>query len=134
MESPLATSTPAAGPSPGFDAQVRVSASAAELPIGDLVTITVTVTNTGRVAFGSMRYQLLGEWEPYLGMTTGAVVEHELDVAPGHGDTATFALEAAQAGVATLQANVTVKTREEPPSIKPLLSEDLVEIAVIGGF
>jgi len=51
-------------------------------------------------------------------------------VVPGQSDTATFVLEATQAGTARLQANVTMKTREDPPSVEPASSEH-VEVSVI---
>jgi hypothetical protein len=136
-EMPAATGAPALVPTteaasiPAFGAQAGIAASAAELQVGEPVTATVTVTNTGQVTFGSLRYQLMGEWKSYLRMKTDAVVEHELDVAPGQSDVAAFVLEAVQAGIARLQANVTVKTWEEPPSIKPVSSQDFIEITVI---
>ena len=116
---------------PAFGAQASIVASAAELQAGEPVTVTVVVTNAGQVTFGSLRYQLLGGWESYLRMKTNAVVEHELDVAPGRSDAAIFVLEAVQAGTAHLQANVTVKTREEPPSVEPVSSQGFVEITVV---
>ena len=130
-EVPVPTSTPAGLPAPPFSAQVSISPSATELRVGESVTITATVINTGEVTFGNLRYQLIGEWAPYLRMTTSEVVEHESDLVPGQSDMATFVLEAVQAGTARLQANVTVKTRGAPPSVKPVPSEDIVEIAVI---
>ncbi|MBU0704133.1 MAG: zinc ribbon domain-containing protein [Chloroflexi bacterium] len=117
-------------PTLSFDAQVGLSASATELRLGEPVTITVTITNTGGVPFGSLRYQLMG-WEPYLAVTTDAVVEHELDLVPNQSDTVIFVLEAVQVGAARLQANVTVKTREDPPAIKPVSSEQIVEVSVV---
>jgi hypothetical protein len=116
---------------PAFGAQAGIAASAAELQVGEPVTVTITVTNTGQVTCGSLRYQLMGEWESYLRVKTDAVVEHELDVVPGQSDAATFLLEGVQAGTANLRANVTVKTREEPPSVEPVSSEGFVEITVV---
>ena len=130
-ETPPAEAPTEIPPTPAFAAQVVIIASGTELRVGDLLTITVAVTNTGQVTFGNLRYQLLGEWEPYLRVTTDAAVEHELDVIPGQSDTATFVLEALQPGTARLQANVTVKTQEDPPSVKPVSSEQVVEISVI---
>jgi hypothetical protein len=136
-EMPAATGAPALVPTteaasiPAFGAQAGIAASTAELQVGEPVTVTVAVTNTGQVTFGSLRYQLLGGWESYLRMQTDAVVEHELDIVPGQSDVAAFVLEAVQAGIARLQANVTVKTWEEPPSVKPVSSEDFIEISVI---
>jgi len=115
-------------PTLSFDAQVGLSPSATELRPGEQVTITVTITNSGGVPFGSLRYQLMGG-EPYLAVTT-AVVEHELDLAPGQSDTAIFVLEAAQVGAASLQANVTVKTREDQAVMKSVSSEP-VGISII---
>jgi hypothetical protein len=128
---PTATSTTEEIPPSAFDAQVAIIPPVTELRGGDLLTVTVTVVNTGQVTFGNLRYQLLGEWEPALRLVTDPVVEHELDVAVAGSDTATFVLEAMQSGTARLQANVTVKTREEPPAVKPISSEQVVEVSVI---
>lgn len=128
-----ATEPPTAMPVPTstFDAQVGIAASAAELQTGDLLTITVTVTNIGQVTFGNLHYQLMGEWAPFLGTRTGTMVGHEVDVPSGGSDTATFVLEAVQAGTAQIHANVTMTTREEQPSVKPVSSEHIVEVSVI---
>lgn len=128
---PTATSTLEAPLAPAFDAQVVIVASAAELQVGDILTITVTITNTGQVTFGNLRYQLLGEWEPFLGAPTGAVLGHEVDVPPGGSNTATFILEATQIGTAQLYADVTVDTREDTPSTKPISPEYIVEVSII---
>jgi len=128
--SPTVTPTLEGGPVLGFDAQVGLSATVAELRAGEQVTITVTVTNAGQVTFGSLRYQLLGEWKPVLTPIADAVVEHEMDVGPTHSDAAIFVLQAAQTGIARLQANVTVKTREETPAVKSVSSVEWVEIVV----
>jgi hypothetical protein len=130
-EAPAATPTAEAPSTPVFNAQVSISPSANELRVGDMLTITVTVVNSGEVTFGNLRYQLLGEWQPYLRVTTSEVVEHESDVVPGQSDAATFVLEATQPGIARPQANVTVKTREDPPAIKPVPSGQTVEISVV---
>jgi len=128
-----AATTPTAEPPaiPAFGAQVSISPSVTELRVNEPLTVTVTVVNSGEVTFGNLRYQLLGEWQPYLRVTTSEVVEHESDVVPGQSDAATFVLEAMQPGTARLQANVTVKTREDPPAVKPVLSGQTVEISVI---
>lgn len=130
-EVPTATPITETVTTSAFDAQIGISPSATELRVGELLTVTVTVINSGQVTFGDLRYQLLGELEPYLRVTTDAVVEHALEVAPDQSDVATFVLEAAQPGAARLQVNVTVKTREDPPSVKPVPSEYVVEISVI---
>ncbi len=140
VESPTAEATPtepAATPSPeptqtpAFDAQVVIAVSAVELQPGSVLTVTVTITNTGQVTFGNLRYQLLGEWEPFLGAPTGAAVSHEVDVPPGGSDTATFLLEAMQPGAARLYADVTVDTREDPSSTRPISSQYVVEVSVV---
>lgn len=130
-ESSAATPTGEEPALPAFDAQVNIFPSATELRVGDSLTVTITVANSGEVTFGNLRYQLVGEWQPYLRVTTSAVVEHESDVVPGQSDVATFVLEATQPGTARPQANVTVKTQEDPPALKPLLSEQIVEISII---
>jgi hypothetical protein len=136
---PTEPSTPVDEPTPAptpemattFDAQITIAASATEVRIGDPLTITVTVTNTGQITFGGLRYQLLGTWEPFLGAPSSAVTNHPVDVPSTASDTATFILEAIQPGMAQIHANVTVDTREEPPSTRPIASEHVVEVSVI---
>jgi hypothetical protein len=118
---PLPTATPTteplptAAPAPVFDAQVTIASSALQLRTDDLLTITVTITNTGNVPFGLLRFQLLEEWSPYLNLLTEDVVDHDANVDPGAPVTATFVLKATQPGTATLKANVTMETRTDPP-------------------
>ncbi len=126
---PTATSIPEAAST--FDAQVDIAVSAVELHIGDPLTVTVTIANTGQVAFGNLRYQLLGEWEQFLAAPTGPSADREVDVPPGGSDTAIFFLEATQTGTAQIHANVTLDTREDPPATKPVSSEYIVQILVI---
>jgi hypothetical protein len=125
------TPTPTTTALPAFDAQVSITASSTELQIGDALTVTVTISNTGQVPFGSLRYQLVGEWEPPLRAPTGAAIGHELDVPPGESDTATFILEAMAPGTAQIHANVTVEPREEPSTIRPISSAYVIEVSVV---
>lgn len=118
---PLPTATLA---SAVFGAQVDIAPSATRLRTGDFLTVTVTVVNTGQVTFSNLRYQLLGEWESSLVMTTDMVVEQELDVAPGQSDTVTFVLEASQMGIPTLQASVTMEV-PDPPRFEGVLSDNI---------
>jgi len=118
-------------PSSAFSARVDLTPSAIELREGERLTITVTIANTGQVGFGDLRYQLLGEWEPALRLVTDPVVEHAVDVGVDASDTATFVLEAMQPGTGRFQANVTTRTREEPPALSPVSSEQTLEISVV---
>jgi hypothetical protein len=113
---------------PPFAAQVGIAASAADLQAGDLVTVTVTITNTGQATFGNLRYQLLGAWEPYLEATAGTLAEHATEAGPGQSDSAVFVLQATQGGTATLQANVTLEIAD-PPRLEGVLSA-VVEVTV----
>ena len=94
------------------------------------MTITVTIANTGQVGFGDLRYQLLGEWEPAFRLITDPVVERDVEVAVDGSDTGAFVLEARQPGTGRFQANVTARTREEPPALVPVSSEQILEISV----
>lgn len=118
-------------PSPGFDAQVAITPSAPQLPVGELLTITVTITNTGQVPFGNLRYQLVG-WEPFFMPVAEPVTVHsEIDVPRGESDTATFQMEAAQVGTAQIHATVAVDAKEGPPSTRPFVPEHVVEVSVV---
>jgi hypothetical protein len=128
---PTWTPIPTTAPLPSFGAQVTITASATEIQVGDALAITVTVHNTGQIPFGSLHYQLLGQWEPSLGAPTGAAIGNEVDLPPGGSDTAVFILEAMQPGTAQIYANVTVDTQEDPPATKPVSSEYVVEVSVV---
>ncbi len=119
------TATPTAGPTPTETApppppkpplaEVSIVPSAPELQVGGLLTVTVTVTNTGEMPFGNLHCQLLGQWEPFLKEVAPTVVILPELVGPGISRTATFVLEAMQVGTGTLQAAVTMETPGQPP-------------------
>jgi len=125
------TVTPMPEAASAFDAQVAITVSAVELHPGDPLTVTVTINNTGQVAFGNLRYQLLGEWEPFFAAPTGPSADREIDVPPAGSDTAIFLLEATQTGTAQIHANVIVDTREDPPATKPVSSEYVVSVSIV---
>ena len=134
-ETPTAEATttppPTEEPSPpAFDAQVAIVSSAPELRVSELLTVTVTITNTGQVPFGNLHYRLR-DWQPFIAPIPGPEMIHDMDVHPGESDTATFTLEATQVGVVQIFATVTVETREEPPSVKPVSSEQVIEVSVV---
>ena len=114
-----------------FDAQVGIAASAPELRVGEVLTVTVTITNTGNVPFDHLRYQLVGEWEQFFTVIAEPATEHEIEVLNGESQTVTFELKAIQTGVIQFHADVTVDTQEEPPVTKPISSEKVVEVSVV---
>jgi len=114
---PTPTETPTATPErtrEDFQATVAIEANSTSLQVGDLLTVTVTVTNTGLVEFGNLHYQLLEELEPYLRATAGVVRSYEPNVPPGQSHTAIFVLEAQEAGTINIRANVTMEVRITP--------------------
>jgi len=80
----------------------------------------VTVTNTGGIAVSNLRYELVGEWAPYLELTTPKAVKHEGEVAPKSSQAKILELQAKQAGEAALQGHVLmdVEGRTEGPFSK----------------
>ena len=119
------TATPTAKPTPTETAtppppkpplaEVSIVPSAPELHVGGLLTVTVTVTNTGEMPFDNLHCQLLGEWEPFLKKMTPTVVILPESIGPGISRTTTFVLEAIQVGTASLEIAVTMETPGQPP-------------------
>lgn len=104
------TDTPAPAPVDvgSFGAQALISASSNVASPGSILTVTVTINNTGGVSLSELRYQLLGEWGNILGVTPD-IVAREVELEPGQSDSAVFELEAREAGQVSLRANVTMK-------------------------
>ena len=122
---PVPTETAAPPPPKPPLAEVSIVPSAPELHIGGLLTVTVTVTNTGEMPFDNLHCQLLGEWEPFLkGMTPTVMILPE-SLGPGIGRTTTFVLEAIQAGTASLEVAVTMETPGQPPRPGGAVSESI---------
>jgi len=133
---PLPTATPTneplptATPAPVFDAQITTIPLTSTVRVGDSLTVTLTLTNTGNVSFGKLRYQLSGGWEPALELVTDIVVSHDdATVSPGGIDTATFIFKGLQAGEVTFHVNVTLEVQEESPRWEFLPSE-IISVSV----
>lgn len=110
-EVPQPTETPPPAPAGdvgSFAAQVTISLPGDPVSVGSKLPVTVTVSNTGGVAFGELRYQLFGEWGNILGVTP-EIVAPQVQLEPGQSDSAVFELEAREAGQVNIRANVTVK-------------------------
>jgi hypothetical protein len=120
---PMPTAEPS--PVPAFDAQVTIATSAVELRVGDPLTVTVALTNTGSVALSNLLYQLVGEPTPGLEWTSQDVVHYEGDVSAGAAGVVSFTLKASQEGNAALQAYVRMDAHTNPASAESLLSEML---------
>jgi hypothetical protein len=96
------------------------------LEIGDLLTVTVTITNTGEVGFGKVRCQLVGEWSTQLEEveTPGVLISGEFK--PGEMRSIVFVLKAVNAGSVRIQASVTMESvGGPPPSVGGAISDEL---------
>ena len=122
------TDTPSPEPLPPTppEAVVGIALSDDLLEIGDLLTVTVTITNTGEVEFGKVRCQLVGEWSTQLEEveTPGVLISGEFK--PGEMRSIVFVLKAVNAGSAGIQASVTMESVGGPPhSVGGAISDEL---------
>ncbi len=117
-ESPTPEESPPP-PSPE-SAQPAVVAVGMELPttelkVGDSLTVTVTVNNTGDRPFSEVEYRLLGEWEPALTLQGDRAITQAEELAPSNRRTVTFSFQASQEGTAYIQVLIVAKVSGPPP-------------------
>ena len=131
---PPSTDTPSPEPSPPTppEAVVGIVLSDVSLEIGDLLTVTVTITNTGEVGFGNVRCQLVGEWSTQFEEieTPGVLIPEEFE--PGEMKSIVFVLRAVNPGAARIQASVTMEVVGGPPSSVGGATSDDLEVVVSG--
>jgi hypothetical protein len=132
--SPPPTEPPSPEPLPPTPpkAVVGIALSDDSLAVGDLLTVTVTITNTGEVGFDKVRCQLVGEWSAQLEEveTPGVLISGEFK--PGEMRPIVFVLRAVNPGSARIQASVTMESvGGAPPSVGGAMSDEL-EVVVSG--
>jgi len=90
-------------------AEMTIATSSPEIRVGELVTITLSLTNTGNCAMlGLPKYTLVTSADPAGSLfqpANPAPVDHSLGLDPGKSDTATFTLHAVNPGGAVLSGN-----------------------------
>jgi hypothetical protein len=118
--------TPNTTPQPTFSVQVSLDVPTDTVRVGESLTVTVTVTNTGGIAASNLRYELVGEWAPYLELTTPKAVKHEGEVAPQASQAKIFELQAKQAGEATLQGHLLMDVE----GVTESRSSDIVKVTI----
>ncbi|MBN1179013.1 MAG: zinc ribbon domain-containing protein [Anaerolineae bacterium] len=112
-----------------FAAELTIAAVPPEVAVGERVTLTVTLTNTGEAMLGLPRYLLVGEWEPVLALATDAGVGHDRAIFPGESDTVVYVLEAMQPGQVVVWATATMEAHE-PPRWESSTSEAITIVVV----
>ena len=101
-------------------AAVSIALSNTDLRVGETLTVTAIVTNTGSAPLGNLLYQLVGEQAP---LEEASEQRYEENVLPGETNVVTFALQANQEGTATLQVYVLMDVRTTSSFKESLLSE-----------
>jgi len=129
---PTATPAPTSEPAPALGAQVSIAVPTDTVRVGESLTVAITLTNTGGVPLSHLRYQLVGEWAPYLELATSEPLKHEGEVPPQASDTATIELRAIQAGEAAFQGYVLANLHTAPLSQKGHLSDEVMVVSVVG--
>lgn len=142
---PAPTSTPTASPTSTpmpVGGTVSITATSTELMVGEVVTVRVTLHNTGPVMVGQPQFSLLCEYEDDSAVLEPARAEpvvHPLAVEPGETDMAEFVFEALRPGKVTLQASVNFEFQVGPEvgyegtpfwQWSTLSSEEALEISV----
>jgi hypothetical protein len=125
-ETPIPAPTEVTSPTvpPAFDAVVLIEVSSTQVALGERVTVTVTLSNTGEARILSPRYQLVGDWASVLTTQTPEVVSGEV-VDPGASEERVFVLEASASGEASLSADVTMAV-EERDDLEARRSQEIV--------
>lgn len=103
-QTPVVEETPAPYCRPG-EASIKLSPSATELEVGQILTVTVRLVNgeTSEAKLGWLLYRL--RMEPnLLAIESDEAVEHTLTLEPGDWDCAEFVLRAVEPGQVTLSA------------------------------
>jgi heat shock protein HslJ len=103
---------PRALPGPGstcetYTAALALSASDTTLQVGDVLTVTATLSNEGCGSLGMPQYRLYIEsdaTQPLFDPATPEPVLHSLGISPGQSDAVAFALRAVHPGGGTLRA------------------------------
>jgi hypothetical protein len=136
---PTETSTPAPIPTPTLvlAAQVHLTTSAERVRVGDNLTVTVVLENSGEVVLVKPRYQLTGN-RPHLesGADGGKLVQYGGDIAVGSTGEVTFVLRAVTEGEATLQATVLAGADTGRPSEREIVSSphgiSILPVTILG--
>ena len=117
------TPSPSPAPEPAL-AQVEVVPSASELKVGEPLTLTVTVINTGDRPWTQTEYRLLGGWEPML-EPAGSPEPSSEELLPGASRPVTFTLTARQEGAATLKVLLLLRTGGDRPEWEAVISKEV---------
>lgn len=108
--------TPLASASEVTFAEIGIATSpAGEVVVGDSITITIAVTNTGDLPFVVERYYLVGQLAPALELTESPVERPGAVINPNETDSATFVLTARNAGAISPRVVVMVEVQADPP-------------------
>lgn len=127
MPSPTATPAPGtaeAPPVPAAPAQIGLALSTSQLKVGEPLTLTVTLTNTGSQPWAYTECRLLGEWEPTLEATNLPEPSSE-ELPAGGSRTTAFVLTARHEGTAVLRVLLIWKTSGDHPRWDIALSDEV---------
>lgn len=121
---PETTETPPPTPETTAPVQIEILPSASELKVGEPLTLTVTITNTGDQPWTQTEYHLLGGWEPMLEGTRSLEPSSE-ELPTGQSRSVVFALTARQEGTATIRVLLIWKTGGDRPKWDSALSDEV---------